>query len=76
MTLLLAQDLFQKNLKKRYDQKSLSPVNYVGNKALTFLINKLFFLNIYDTQSGFKCFRKEKIKKLNLISKDTKLKLK
>ena len=60
----------EKNLKKkRYDQKSLSPVNYVGNKALTFLINKLFFLNIYDTQSGFKCFRKEKIKKLNLISK-------
>jgi glycosyltransferase involved in cell wall biosynthesis len=58
----------ENNKKKRYDQRSLSPVNFLGNKALTFLINKLFSLNIYDSQSGFKCFRKEKINKLNLIS--------
>ena len=55
--------------KKRYDQKSLSPVNFVGNKALTFLINKLFSLNIYDSQSGFKCFKRDKIMSLNLVSK-------
>ena len=53
---------------KRYDQKSLSPINFLGNKALTFLINKLFSLNIYDSQSGFKCFKREKIEKLNLTS--------
>lgn len=59
----------EKNSKnKRYDQKSLSPVNFLGNKALTFLINKLFSLNIYDSQSGFKCFKREKIEKLNLTS--------
>ena len=58
-----------KILKKRYDQKSLSPVNFIGNKALTFLINKLFSLNIYDSQSGFKCFKRDKIMSLNLVSK-------
>ena len=58
----------QKAIKKRYDQKALSLVNYVGNKMLTFLINKFFSLNIYDSQSGFKCFRAEKIRSLGLIS--------
>ena len=37
--------------KKRYDEKALSPVNYLGNKALTFLLNNLFSLNIYDPDS-------------------------
>lgn len=55
--------------KKRYDQNALSPVNFVGNKTLTFLINKLFDLNIYDTQSGFKCFRSDKLRSLKLESK-------
>ena len=55
-------------IKKRYDQKALSPVNYVGNKILTLLINKFFSLNIYDSQAGFKCFRAEKIRSLGLIS--------
>jgi glycosyltransferase involved in cell wall biosynthesis len=54
--------------KKRYDEKALSPVNYLGNKALTFLLNNLFSLNIYDSQSGFKCFKAEKIRSLNLTS--------
>lgn len=54
--------------KKRYDQKALSPVNYVGNKVLTIMLNTLFSLNIYDSQSGFKCFKSEKIKSLNLKS--------
>lgn len=54
---------------KRYDQKALSPVNFIGNKCLTFLINILFNLNIYDTQSGFKCFKADKLKSLNLVSK-------
>ena len=55
-------------VKKRYDSKALSPVNFIGNKALTFLINKLFSLNIYDSQSGFKCFKSDKLRSLNLIS--------
>ena len=55
-------------VKKRYDSKALSPVNFIGNKALTFLINTLFSLNIYDSQSGFKCFKSDKLRSLNLIS--------
>ncbi len=57
-----------KVIKKRYDSKALSPVNFIGNKALTFLINKLFSLNIYDSQSGFKCFKSDKLRSLNLTS--------
>jgi glycosyltransferase involved in cell wall biosynthesis len=55
-------------VKKRYDSKALSPVNFIGNKALTFLLNTLFSLNIYDSQSGFKCFKSDKLRSLNLIS--------
>jgi glycosyltransferase involved in cell wall biosynthesis len=55
-------------IKKRYDVKALSPVNFLGNKALTFLLNNLFSLNIYDSQSGFKCFKSSKIKSLYLTS--------
>lgn len=53
----------------RYTKTALSNINWFGNKALTFLINFLFRLNIKDTQSGFKCFNKTAIKSLNLVSK-------
>ncbi len=53
----------------RYTKTALSNINWFGNKALTFLINFLFRLNIKDTQSGFKCFNKDAIKSLNLVSK-------
>ena len=36
------------------------------------MINFLFDLDIKDTQSGFKCFKREAIKNLNLISKNMK----
>ena len=52
----------------RYTKVALSNINWFGNKSLTFLINFLFGLNIKDTQSGFKCFTKSAIKKLNLVS--------
>jgi glycosyltransferase involved in cell wall biosynthesis len=55
-------------VKKRFDEKALSPVNFLGNKTLTYLLNRLFLLNIYDSQSGFKCFKSEKVKSLNLTS--------
>ena len=55
-------------IKKRYDVKALSPVNFLGNRILTYLLNNLFSLNIHDSQSGFKCFVASKIKSLDLIS--------
>lgn len=53
----------------RYTKTALSNINWFGNKGLTSLINFLFGLNIKDTQSGFKCFKKKAIKNLNLVSK-------
>ena len=53
----------------RYTKTALSNINWFGNKGLTFFINFLFGLNIKDTQSGFKCFKSEAIKNLNLVSK-------
>ena len=42
----------------RYTKTALSNINWFGNKGLTFFINFLFGLNIKDTQSGFKCFKR------------------
>jgi glycosyltransferase involved in cell wall biosynthesis len=53
----------------RYTKTALSNINWFGNKGLTFFINFLFGLNIKDTQSGFKCFKRDSIKNLNLVSK-------
>tara|TARA_B100000902_G_scaffold395834_1_gene455295 strand:+ start:418 stop:1131 length:714 start_codon:yes stop_codon:yes gene_type:complete len=53
----------------RYTKTALSNINWIGNKGLTFMINLLFGLDIKDSQSGFKCFKKDAIKNLNLISR-------
>ena len=53
----------------RYTKTALSNINWFGNKGLTFYDKFSFGLDIKDTQSGFKCFKKEAIKNLNLISK-------
>lgn len=52
----------------RFTKTALSNVNWFGNKALTFIINFLFRLEIKDTQAGFKCFKASSIRKLNLVS--------
>lgn len=53
----------------RYTKTALSNINWFGNKALTFLLNFLFKLDVKDTQSGYKCFKSASLKKLNLVSK-------
>ncbi len=54
---------------KRYSNKAILPINKIGNNVLTYLINLLFGQNITDSQSEFKCFKADKLKSLNLISK-------
>lgn len=56
------------NLKDRYSNKAILPINKIGNKSLTFLINILFGQSITDSQSEFKCFKADKLKELNLES--------
>jgi len=52
----------------RFTKTALSNINWFGNKALTFIINLLFRLDIKDTQSGFKAFKASAIRDLNLVS--------
>ena len=56
------------NSKERYSNKAILPINKIGNKSLTFLINILFGQSITDSQSEFKCFNADKLKELNLES--------
>tara|TARA_B100001540_G_C15731408_1_gene607811 strand:- start:292 stop:1002 length:711 start_codon:yes stop_codon:yes gene_type:complete len=56
------------SLKERYSNKAILPINKIGNKSLTFLINILFGQSITDSQSEFKCFKADKLKELNLES--------
>ncbi len=62
---------FLKENKKddRFSEKAVLPVNEFGNKSITFLINILFNKNITDSQSEFKCFKTEKLRELNLVTK-------
>ena len=52
----------------RFTKTALSNINWFGNKALTFIINFLFRLDIKDTQAGFKAFKSSAIRKLDLVS--------
>ncbi len=49
---------------KSYDDSLLSGL---GNRAFTFLINKLFKANYTDSLIGFRAFRRETIKKIGLV---------
>ena len=62
---------FLKENKKddRFSEKAVLPVNEFGNKSITFLINILFNKNITDSQSEFKCFKTERLRELNLVTK-------
>ncbi len=58
--------LINQDSENRYSSKAILPVNEFGNKSITFIINLLFKKKITDSQSEFKCFVSEKLKKLNL----------
>jgi glycosyltransferase involved in cell wall biosynthesis len=58
----------QQGQHQRYSKKAILPINEFGNKFLTFLINFMFGQNITDSQSEFKCFKSEKLKKLKLVT--------
>lgn len=50
------------NMKKN----AMTPLNKFGNKFLTFLLNKLYSLDIKDSQSGMRAIRKDKLDLLDL----------
>jgi len=50
----------------KYDKGAWSPINYIGNKLLTTIMNFLFLMNLKDSQSGMWVFKRSILKKLNL----------
>ena len=50
----------------RKDQKNMYKLHYMGNLFLTMLTNLLYNAGITDMETGYKLFRKEVIKSINL----------
>ena len=56
------------NNTERYSKKAVLPINEIGNRFITFLINIFFKRKITDSQAEFKIFLSSKLKSLTLIS--------
>ncbi len=56
------------NNSERYSKKAVLPINEIGNRFITFLINIFFKRKITDSQAEFKIFLSSKLKSLTLIS--------
>ena len=50
----------------RFEPGAITPVNHWGNRFLTAMINLLFSTALTDTQAGFKAFRAETLRRVNL----------
>jgi glycosyltransferase involved in cell wall biosynthesis len=49
-----------------FEPGAITPVNAFGNRFLTAVINVLFSQTLTDTQAGFKAFRTETLRRVNL----------
>jgi glycosyltransferase involved in cell wall biosynthesis len=50
----------------RFEPGAITPINHLGNRFLTGVINGLFSVRLTDTQAGFKAVRAESLRGLNL----------
>jgi glycosyltransferase involved in cell wall biosynthesis len=50
----------------RFEPGAITAVNHWGNRFLTSVINLLFSANLTDTQAGFKAFRTDTLRRVNL----------
>jgi glycosyltransferase involved in cell wall biosynthesis len=53
----------------RFEPGAITPVNHWGNRFLTWVVNRLFSTALTDTQAGFKAFRAETLRRVNLRAK-------
>jgi glycosyltransferase involved in cell wall biosynthesis len=53
----------------RFEPGAITPVNHWGNRFLTSVTNRLFATALTDTQAGFKAFRAETLRRVNLRAK-------
>jgi glycosyltransferase involved in cell wall biosynthesis len=49
-----------------FEPGAITPLNSFGNRFLTSVINRLFGTRLTDTQAGFKAFRTETLRRVNL----------
>ena len=56
------------NTQERFSSEAVRPVNELGNKGLTGLINFCFGTQVTDSQASLKCFRASKLKAMKLES--------
>ena len=49
-----------------FEPGAITPVNHFGNRFLTSVINQLFGTRLTDTQAGFKAFRTETLRRVDL----------
>jgi glycosyltransferase involved in cell wall biosynthesis len=49
-----------------FEPGAITPINHWGNRFLTWVINVLFSTSLTDTQAGFKAFRTETLRQVNL----------
>jgi glycosyltransferase involved in cell wall biosynthesis len=49
-----------------FEPGAITPVNHFGNRFLTSVINQLFGTRLTDTQAGFKAFRAETLRRVDL----------
>ncbi|HVM97674.1 MAG TPA: glycosyltransferase family 2 protein, partial [Candidatus Acidoferrales bacterium] len=52
--------------KGHFEPGAITPINRAGNRFLTQVINVLFSTTLTDTQAGFKAFRWEALRRVNL----------
>jgi glycosyltransferase involved in cell wall biosynthesis len=50
----------------RFEPGAITPINHLGNRFLTGVINGLFSVRLTDTQAGFKAVRADSLRGLNL----------
>jgi len=53
----------------QFEPGAITPINHWGNRFLTWVINRLFSTELTDTQAGFKAFRAETLRRLDLRAK-------
>ena len=61
-------DFITANRFGKLEKNSMSWLNLIGNRALTWVTNILFLLNLKDSQSGMWVIKKDSLKKITLKS--------
>ena len=54
---------------QRYSKDAILPINEVGNKILTNIVNKLFNAEFSDVCASFRFYKADVLRRMNIVSK-------